>query len=68
MKQTVEMEKWLAKRREILQNTKPEHRPRTKERPLKFRSAEKRRALAKACKRAWDDAVKSGKIVKSGNT
>ena len=68
MKQTVEMEKWLAKRREILQNTKPEHRPRTKERPLKSRSAEKRRALAKACKRAWDDAVKSGKIVKSGNT
>lgn len=68
MKQTVEMEKWLVKRREILQNTKPEYRPRTMERPLKFRSAEKRRALAKACKRAWDDAVKSGKIVKSGNT
>lgn len=40
MKQTVEMEKWLAKRREILQNTKPEYRPRTKERPLKSRSAE----------------------------
>ena len=68
MKQTVEMEKWLAKRREILQNTKPEYRPRTKERPLKSRSAEKRRALASACKHAWDDAVKSGKIIKSGNT
>lgn len=68
MKQTVEMERWLAKCREILQNTKLEYRPRTMERPLKSRSAEKRRALAKACKRAWDDAVKSGKIVKSGNT
>lgn len=67
MKQTVEMEKWLAKRRAILQNTKPEYRPRTMERPLKFRSAEKRRALASACKHAWDDAVKSGKIIKSGN-
>lgn len=68
MKQTVEMEKWLKERRKILQKTKPEYRPHTKERPLKFRSAEKRRALAKTCKRAWDDAVKSGKIVKSGNT
>ena len=68
MKQTVEMERWLAERRTILERIKPELRPRNKERQIKSRPTEKRRALAKSCKRAWDNAIQSGKIIKSGNT
>ena len=68
MKQTVEMERWLAKRRAILERVKPELRPRNKERQMKSRPTEKRRALAKSCKRAWDNAIQSGKIIKSENT
>ena len=67
-KQTVEMERWLAKRRTILERIKPELRPRNKERQIKSRPTEKRRALAKSCKRAWDNAIQSGKIIKSENT
>lgn len=68
MKQTVEMERWLAKRRAILERVKPELRPRNKERQIKSRPTEKRRALAKSCKRAWDNAIQSGKIIVCGNT
>ena len=68
MKQTVEMERWLVKRRTILERIKPELRPRNKERQIKSRPTEKRRALAKSCKRAWDNAIQSGKIIKSENT
>lgn len=67
-KRTVKMEHWLEKQRAILLEAKPELRPRNKERQIKSRPTEKRRALAKSCKRAWDNAIQSGKINQSGNT
>ena len=67
-KRTVKMEYWLKKQRAILLETKPELRPRNKERQIKSRPTDKRRALAKSCKRAWDNAIQSGKIIKSENT
>ena len=67
-KRAVKMEPWLAKRRAILERVKPELRPHNKERQIKSRPTEKRRALAKSCKRAWDNAIQSGKINQSGNT
>lgn len=67
-KRTVKMEHWLEKQRAILLEAKPELRPRNKERQIKSRPTEKRRALAKSCKRAWDNAIQSGKIIKSENT
>ena len=67
-KRTVKMEYWLKKQRAILLEAKPELRPRNKERQMKSRPTEKRRALAKSCKRAWDNAIQSGKIIKSENT
>ena len=67
-KRTVKMEYWLKKQRAILLEAKPELRPRNKERQIKSRPTEKRRALAKSCKRAWDNAIQSGKTIKSENT
>ena len=67
-KRTVKMEHWLEKQRAFLLKIKPELHPHNKERQIKSRPTEKRRALAKSCKRAWDNAIQSGKIIKSGNT
>lgn len=67
-KRTVKMEHWLEKQRAFLLKIKPELHPHNKERQIKSRPTEKRRALAKSCKLAWDNAIQSGKIIKSGNT
>ena len=67
-KRTVKMEHWLEKQRAFLLKIKPELHPHNKERQIKSQPNEKRRALAKSCKRAWDNAIQSGKIIKSGNT
>lgn len=61
------MEDWLEERRVILKNTSPKLRPRNRERPIKSRSKEERRALAFACKRAWDNAIKTGRFKKIEN-
>lgn len=67
-KRTVKMEHWLEKQRAFLLKIKPELHPHNKERQIKSRPTEKRRALAKSCKRAWDNAIQSGKIIVCGNT
>lgn len=61
------MEDWLEERRTILRKTPSKLRPRNKERPIKSRSAEERKALAFACKRAWENAIKTGRFKKTEN-
>lgn len=61
------MENWLEERRAVLKNTSPKLRPRNRERPIKSRSAEERKALAFACKRSWDEAIRSGRFKKIEN-
>lgn len=61
----VVMENWLEERRVILKKTAPRLRPRNRERPIKSRSSEERRALAFACKRSWDNAIKTGRFKKT---
>ena len=58
-------EKWFEERRAALLNTRPDLRPKTKERPISSRTPEKSRALGLACKRAWDRAIATGLYVKT---
>ncbi|PWM76958.1 MAG: hypothetical protein DBY32_08995 [Phascolarctobacterium sp.] len=61
------MEDWLEERRNILKLTPPQLRPRNRERQIKSRSFAERRALAFACKKAWEDALRTGRFKKVGN-
>ena len=61
----VKMDDWIQERQEILKQTLPAKRPRSKERPIKSRTNIERRALALACKRSWETALRTGYFKKT---
>lgn len=63
MKQSRDIDTWLEERRKFLKTVPRSIIPKKTPRGPESRSFEKRRALAIACKKAWDDKIASGEIV-----
>lgn len=63
----VNMDSWLSERRETLISTPVSRRPKNIERPIISRTWSERRAMARAVKKAWNDALASGMLVKTEN-
>lgn len=59
------MDEWLEERKKILIATPANKRPKNTERPIISRTWNERRAMARAVKKAWDDALSSGMLVKT---
>lgn len=66
-REVAELDSWLEKRRIALRNTPIGLRPTKQDKSIASRSFAKRLALAKACKKAWDDAIASGRIKKTSD-
>ena len=64
---TINMDMWLLERREVLMLTPANKRPKNCERPIISRTWNERRAMARAVKKAWDDAIASGMLVRTEN-
>ena len=60
-----DLDQWLEDRDAALRSLTPEAR-KTKRTRGKERTAEEKRALALACKKAWDDMIASGVLIKLG--
>lgn len=63
--ETIKMDAWLEERKKVLIATPANRRPRNTERPIISRTWSERKAMARAVKKAWDDAIKSGLLVKT---
>ena len=66
-KQIINMDEWLEKRKDILVATPASKRPKNTEKPIISRTWNERRAMARAVRKAWDDAINSGMLVKTEN-
>lgn len=64
-KKIVKMDEWLEVRNDVLLATPAKKRPKNAERPIVSRTWNERRAMARAVKKAWDDAISSGMLVKT---
>ena len=63
----VNIDSWLSERKETLISTPANRRPKNVERPIISRTWNERRAMARAVKKAWNDAFASGMLVKTEN-
>lgn len=64
---TINMDTWLAERKKVLMSTSVNRRPKNYKRPIISRTWNERRAMARAVKKAWDDAFSSGVLVRTEN-
>lgn len=63
----VNIDNWLSECKVKLVATPANKRPKNVERPIVSRTWNERRAMARAVKKAWDDAVDSGMFVRTEN-
>ena len=63
----VNIDNWLSERKEKLIGIPANKRPKNIERPIISRTWNERCAMARAVKKAWDDAVASGMLVRIEN-
>ena len=63
----ISLDEWLYDRKKSLNSTPAKRRPKNIERPILSRTWSERRAMARAVKKAWDDSIASGKLVKTEN-
>lgn len=63
----VNIDSWLSERKKTLSATPASKRPKNIERPIVSRTWNERRAMARAVKKAWNDAFASGMLVRTGN-
>ncbi len=60
-----DLDQWLKERDDALRALTPQAR-KTKRTRGRERTEEEKRALALACKKAWDDMISSGVLIKLG--
>lgn len=61
----VNIEEWIVVRQKSLISTPANRRPQNYERPVISRTWNERRAMARAVKKAWDNAISSGMLVRT---
>lgn len=61
----VNIEEWIVVRQKSLISTPANRRPKNYERPVVSRTWNERRAMARAVKKAWDNAISSGMLVRT---
>lgn len=66
-KKIVNLDSWLSERKKVLVSTPASRRPKSIERPIISRTWNERRAMARAVKKAWNDAFASGMLVRTEN-
>ncbi len=63
----INIDNWLSERKKTLTSTPVSRRPKNNERPIISRTWSERRAMARAVKKAWDNAINSGVLVRTEN-
>lgn len=63
----VNIDSWLSERKKTLIATPANRRPKNVERPIISRTWNERRAMARAVKKAWNNAIASGMLVRTEN-
>ena len=63
----VNIDSWLSERKKTLIATPANRRPKNVERPIISRTWNERHAMARAVKKAWNDAFASGMLVRTEN-
>ena len=66
-KKIVNLDSWLSERKKVLVSTPASRRPKSIERPIISSTWNERRAMARAVKKAWNDAFASGMLVRTEN-